>query len=165
MLHHQEVVALHRRQIHSITTQGVICGSLTNSYQHLTNSFRAPIPYSKVFPFYLSIGVWNQGSSNNIRLPTMVCRIRPEHKKSVQCILYKGIYPRTLRTHKVHAGASIFVQRNTNAKPVLQNCFLSASQAQVFLRQMSKTTESNCNCLPDCELMDLQYSVTTTNFM
>ena len=30
---------------------------------------------------------------------------------------------------------------------------------------MSSTAESDCDCLPDCELMDLQYSVSTTNFM
>ena len=45
------------------------------------------------------------------------------------------------------------------------NTFLSVRKAHKFLRQMRNTTESGCDCLPDCDLMDLQYSVTTTNLM
>ena len=48
---------------------------------------------------------------------------------------------------------------------ITEKSFLSASKAQEFLRQMSSTVESDCDCLPDCELMDLQYSVSTTNLM
>ena len=42
---------------------------------------------------------------------------------------------------------------------------LSVSKGQKFLREMKNTSTSKCNCLPDCELMDLQHSVSTTNLM
>ena len=48
---------------------------------------------------------------------------------------------------------------------VTEETLLSVSKAQEFLRRMSNTTEADCDCLPDCELMDLQYSVTSTNLM
>ena len=58
--------------------------------------------------------------------------------------------------------------------------FLSVDNAQKFLREMRKSSGSKCNCLPgehhayppqnynclpDCELFDIQHSVSTTNFM
>ena len=62
--------------------------------------------------------------------------------------------------------------------------FLSVDNAQKFLREMEKSSGSKCNCLPgecqdcplvsfktkskcllDCELFDIQHSVSTTNFM
>ena len=43
--------------------------------------------------------------------------------------------------------------------------FLSASEGQEFLASMSKTTESDCDCLPDCDLLDLQYSVSSADLM
>ena len=42
---------------------------------------------------------------------------------------------------------------------------LSASEGQEFLASMSKTTESDCDCLPDCDLLDLQYSVSSADLM
>ena len=61
---------------------------------------------------------------------------------------------------------SFFIeQRDEMVTSITEKSFLSASKAQEFLRQMSNTAESDCDCLPDCELMDLQYSVSTTNFM
>ena len=57
------------------------------------------------------------------------------------------------------------MEKNTDNLILREKPFLSASKAQEFLRQMSNTTEADCDCLPDCELMDLQYSVTTTNLM
>ena len=54
---------------------------------------------------------------------------------------------------------------NNTDNLILWKLFLSASKGQEFLRQMSNTTELDCDCLPDCELMDLQYSVSTTNLM
>ena len=61
--------------------------------------------------------------------------------------------------------AEMTKQNNKYADQYYQSPFLSASKAQEFLRRMSNTTESDCDCLPDCELMDLQYSVTTTSLM
>ena len=43
--------------------------------------------------------------------------------------------------------------------------YLSASEGQEFLASMSKTTESDCDCLPDCDLLDLQYSVSSADLM
>ena len=43
--------------------------------------------------------------------------------------------------------------------------YLSASEGQEFLAAMSKTTESDCDCLPDCDLLDLQYSVSSADLM
>ena len=48
---------------------------------------------------------------------------------------------------------------------VLRNQIFSVRKAQEFLGEMSKTTESDCDCLPDCDLMDLQYSLSTTDLM
>ena len=109
-------------------------------------------------------------------MPTMVCisgSVRHNMRKvwAVLKLYFIGICPRTLMTPKLHAGASITKKpcRKSNAKNtdnlILRKPFLSVSKAQEFLRQMSNTTESDCDCLPDCELMDLQYSVTTTNLM
>ena len=83
------------------------------------------------------------------------------------CFIIIGTFPRTPTTQKMHAGAFIFVHRTMkqNADQYFRSPFLSASKAQDFLRQMSNTTESDCDCLPDCELVDLQYSVTTNNLM
>ena len=47
----------------------------------------------------------------------------------------------------------------------LKKHIFSASKAQEFLRLMSDTMEAGCECLPDCELMDLQHSVSTSKLM
>ena len=46
---------------------------------------------------------------------------------------------------------------------ISENQFLSTVKAHKFLLEMKKS--SKCNCLPDCELFDIQHSVSTTNFM
>ena len=43
--------------------------------------------------------------------------------------------------------------------------YLSASEGQEFLAAMGKITESDCDCLPDCDLLDLQYSVSSADLM
>ena len=52
-LHPQGAVASHGRQTHSVTTQGLLCGSLTNTYQ----LFKAAIVFLKGIPT-LSVD-WN----------------------------------------------------------------------------------------------------------
>ena len=47
----------------------------------------------------------------------------------------------------------------------LKKHIFSVSKAQQFLRLMSDTMEAGCDCLPDCELMDLQHSVSTSKLM
>ena len=122
---------------------------------------------TKVFALQLSIGVWNQGGSSNIRLPAMVC-IALIRKMQLNCISYikvpapeSGWRQRCLQVLQF----VLIEQRDEMVTSITEKPFLSASKAQEFLRQMSSTAESDCDCLPDCELMDLQYSVSTTNLM
>ena len=41
----------------------------------------------------------------------------------------------------------------------------SVKKTKKFLTETTLASGSNCGCLPDCELTDLQNSVTSTNFM
>ena len=54
---------------------------------------------------------------------------------------------------------------HTQAKIINWKFIVSASEGQEFLAAMGKTTESDCDCLPDCDLLDLQYSVSSADLM
>ena len=47
----------------------------------------------------------------------------------------------------------------------LQKQLFSVKNARKFLRNMKDASGSKCDCLPDCELTDLQHSLATTDFM
>ena len=41
----------------------------------------------------------------------------------------------------------------------------SSTETQQFLKMMRNVTDSECGCLPDCDFLDLQHSVTANNLM
>ena len=124
LLHQKEDVGLHGRQTHSVTTQGVAQPTL----------FKVAFLFSsKVFPHQLSIGVWNQGSSSSIRLPTMVRMIRPRYEKTnVQC-------PQTV-FHR-------YLPQNPDDAKEICRC----QQKQTLLKPINKVITSNLKVYFQCE--------------
>ena len=43
--------------------------------------------------------------------------------------------------------------------------FFSSKETQWFLKKMNNVSESDCDCLPDCELTEFQHSHSITNLM
>ena len=108
--------------------------------------------------------MWNEDISGNNWLSALVGL---DLKTKIRNVFYhlSGTCHKILLTQKKHAG----YHKRSHMYPVdtihtiSEKYFPSIDKAHKFLREMKKS--SKCNCLPDCELFDIQHSVSTTNFM
>ena len=113
----------------------------------------------EVLPSKLPTWMWNEESPVNDWLSAMVNYIR--HQKITKNHFSPGTCLKIPPIPKRHAGLYI---KPESIHPSKKKLF-SVKNARKFLRNMKDASGSNCNCLPDCELTDLQHSLATTDFM
>ena len=146
--------------------------------------FTVPLTH-KVLTHKLSTGVWHQKSCCNFALYTLVKQIRLERK-------YQNLYQKVptsplpepnedMQVIKILAcivsvvsafkGSKRFCYVESITEIGLFPCSLllavifSTSELPGFLMEMKNLSASDCDCLPDCDLMEFQYTVSTTDLM
>ena len=79
-------------------------------------------------------------------------------------VINKGICRIIQRAIQRHAGSKIS-SLSFDAMPMYNTLFFSSKETQWFLKKMNSMSESDCDCLPDCELTEFQHSHSITNLM
>ena len=114
----------------------------------------------EVLPSKLPTWMWNEESPVNYWLPAMVNSICHQWKSNRKSFFTRYM-PQNPSDPKETCRS---VHKHLKHSSLLKQLF-SVKNARRFLRNMKDASGSNCNCLPDCELTDLQHSLATTSFM